>query len=269
MRIKDYPNNSNPDTNAVKLLIDGTAGTQTVTPKTLIDTHTNKDVLNKRTRLSGKSLGSMFTATQKTAITNGTFSGLGLGDYWTMSNGDKWYIIDFNYFKNLGYGDFAADSRNHIVVGYSNYVMTDYHVFSNDSASGGYLTSTWNTSIRNSKVSLATNFFGNDNVIEHPFIAFNKLTEPWYSNSGGIGEKLSVYTMRQIVGFTISQNVFNELGQFALPRIANKEFLGDLFATTTMTPFNSSGLVNIGVDFKPGGPSLSRGSTIYCYATIG
>lgn len=65
----------------------------------------------------GKNLGSAVTAAQKTAIQNGTFTDLFLGDYWEIG-GVKWRIADFDYYLYCGGWDDDADiiSKHHLVV---------------------------------------------------------------------------------------------------------------------------------------------------------
>ena len=65
-----------------------------------------------KTLYRGKYLGASFTAAQKTAVQNGTFAGLWVGDYWTIG-GVNWRIADVNYW--YGKGD-TAFNTNHLVI---------------------------------------------------------------------------------------------------------------------------------------------------------
>lgn len=49
----------------------------------------------------GRNLGTSVTAAQKTAIQNGTFTGLLVGDYWVI-NGVNWRIVDMDYWYGCG-----------------------------------------------------------------------------------------------------------------------------------------------------------------------
>lgn len=60
----------------------------------------------------GKNLGTSLTASQKTAIQNGTFTDLWVGDYWVIG-GVNWRIADVNYW--YGKGD-TAFNTNHLVI---------------------------------------------------------------------------------------------------------------------------------------------------------
>lgn len=55
--------------------------------------------LNRKLFYRGKNLGTNITNAQKTAIQNGSFDGMFLGDYWTI-NSRKWIIADFDYWYN-------------------------------------------------------------------------------------------------------------------------------------------------------------------------
>jgi hypothetical protein len=65
-----------------------------------------------RTIFRGKNLGTSLTTAQRTAIQNGTFENLWLGDYWVI-NDVTWRIVDFNYWYNCGD---TAFTNNHLVV---------------------------------------------------------------------------------------------------------------------------------------------------------
>lgn len=70
------------------------------------------DYINHRNGISGRSLGTSVSATQKKNIWNGTFSGIYLGDYWTI-NGTKYIVVDFDYYYNYSN---SALTKHHVVV---------------------------------------------------------------------------------------------------------------------------------------------------------
>lgn len=59
-----------------------------------------------------KNLGTDITDAQSTAIKNGTFDGLHIGDYW-YKNSIHWRITDANYFLNCGDTNFTT---KHLVI---------------------------------------------------------------------------------------------------------------------------------------------------------
>lgn len=66
-----------------------------------------------RVTFRGKNLGSTVTAEQKTAIANGTFDDLFLGDYWVI-NDIVWRIVDMDYWYNTGTA--IRKNTHHIVI---------------------------------------------------------------------------------------------------------------------------------------------------------
>lgn len=63
----------------------------------------------------GQNLGSVLTAAQKTAIENGTFTGMYPGDYWEI-NGTRWYIIDYDYYMRFVPHDGTPKCEKHHLV---------------------------------------------------------------------------------------------------------------------------------------------------------
>lgn len=105
--------------------LDGTAGSRKITALSLADALFDKAVQNGAAKPNGKSglyrganlgSGSTFAAastdSQRAAIADGSFTGLFIGDYWTV-NGRVYRIADFNYWKRSGDTDF---NTNHIVL---------------------------------------------------------------------------------------------------------------------------------------------------------
>ena len=108
-------------------LLDGSGGSKKITAKELAQAMADK--LSKNAASVGKGYGksgiyrganlgsgatfaAASTADQRTAINNGTFAGLFIGDYWTV-NGRVYRIADFNYWKSVGDSEF---STNHVVL---------------------------------------------------------------------------------------------------------------------------------------------------------
>lgn len=108
-------------------LLDGTNGSRKITAKELAQAVADKLLKNaasvgvgygKSGLYRGANLGSgatfeaASTSAQRTAISNGTFEGLFVGDYWTV-NSKVYRIADFNYWKRSGDTDFNV---NHVVL---------------------------------------------------------------------------------------------------------------------------------------------------------
>jgi len=106
-------------------ILDGSAGSRKITAKEFANAMADKLLKNGAAAPYGKSgmyrganLGSgatfaaASTAAQRNAINDGTFTGLFIGDYWTVNN-VLYRIADFNYWKRSGDTDF---NTNHIVL---------------------------------------------------------------------------------------------------------------------------------------------------------
>ena len=118
MKITEYPQATEFDTGDV-LLKDGTNGTKKMLASDLAYALFDGIREMHSQIFRGKNLGSTFTSAQQTAISEGTFHDLWVGDYWEH-NGIKYRIVDFDYYP--GYLDAANwDSSNktiphHVVI---------------------------------------------------------------------------------------------------------------------------------------------------------
>lgn len=95
------------------IIKDGTGGTKQMTATdAAVEFAGLVSAINHRNVYRGKNLGSSVTAAQKTAIQNGTFDDLFIGDYWVIS-GVTWVIADMDYFLRCGDSDFT---KHHLVI---------------------------------------------------------------------------------------------------------------------------------------------------------
>ena len=117
------------------------ADLNTLTALTEVLTHNNAGSHNSIYR--GKSLGSSVTAAQYDAISDGTFAGLYIGDYWTI-NEVSWRIAAFDYW--YGAGDTACTTHHALIVPdaaiASNIAMNSTNITTMDPS-----TTTWKISI--------------------------------------------------------------------------------------------------------------------------
>lgn len=171
--------------------VDGSGGSRKITAKELAQALFDKELLNaaevgvgygKSGMYRGANLGSgtsfanASTAAQRTAISNGTFTGLFIGDYWTINN-TVYRIADFNYWKRSGDTDF---NTNHIVIvpdkNWGNYPMNP-----TNTTAGAYVNSDMYTNssstLNTARTTVATDF-GN-------YLASHKLYLPNAVDSNG------------------------------------------------------------------------------------
>lgn len=125
----------------------------------------------------GKALGSSVTTAQYTAIGNGTFTDLYIGDYWTI-NSVNWRIAGFDYY--LGCGDLWANSsytttKHHIVI-VPDTVLYSAQMNTSNTTSGGYAGSAMYTSnLANAKTTI-NNAFGSSHVLSHRICITNAVS---------------------------------------------------------------------------------------------
>lgn len=154
--------------------VDGSGGSRKITAKELAQGLFDKELLNaasvgvgygKSGLYRGANLGSgttfanASTAAQRSAIAAGTFTGLFIGDYWTVG-GVVYRIADFNYWKRSGDTDF---NTNHVVLvpdtSFGEDVMNDTNI-----TTGAYVGSkmyTDSSSVLNTaRTKIATDFGG-------------------------------------------------------------------------------------------------------------
>lgn len=112
MKMTEYPVTTRPD-QADICLLDGSDGTRKMNVGEFSRSTISLNApMMHRLLFRGQNLGSSVTANQKTAITNGTFEDLYLGDYWVIG-GTTWRIVDFDYW--YGTGDTEC-TEHHVVI---------------------------------------------------------------------------------------------------------------------------------------------------------
>lgn len=97
-------------------------------------------VTEHRNTFRGKNLGTSVSSTQKTAISNGTFDDLFIGDYWSI-NSVNWTIADMDYFYNTG--DASLTKHHLVMVPASN--LTSAPMNDTNDTTGGYVNSKMRT----------------------------------------------------------------------------------------------------------------------------
>lgn len=175
MRITEYPSATKLAASDV-LLVDGTEGTRKILGSDLV--FAASALIGPqlhRMIFRGRNLGTVFTTEQKTAIQNGTFDGLWLGDYWEINN-VKWRIIDFDYWYNRGNPKFTT---HHLVImpdtGIGNAKMNDTSI-----TTGGYVGSLMYTTNMNTAKTAVTTAFGSS-VLTHKEYLINAVTSGYPS----------------------------------------------------------------------------------------
>lgn len=91
----------------------------------------------------GNCLGESITEEQLTAIHNGSFDDLYIGDYWEI-NGVRYRIADINYWKNVGYPESEKVQKPHILI-VPDAILGSGQMNTSNSTSGGYRNSAMKT----------------------------------------------------------------------------------------------------------------------------
>lgn len=154
MKISEYPLITSVSEDQV-FLIDGANGTKRIlATDAILAALSLLSIKNRRMIIRGKNLGNSLTQAQKTAIQNGTFEDLYLGDYWVIG-GVNWRIVDFDYWYGTGDSKFTS---HHLVI------MPDKGLYSanmnaSSTTTGGYTGSQMYTSgLQNAKTTISSAF---------------------------------------------------------------------------------------------------------------
>lgn len=224
MKMSEYPTTTSFDDSSI-LIADGTAGTRKIYAKDAILAMLDANsVHNHRLVFRGKNLGTSLTIEQKTAIQNGSFSDLWLGDYWVIG-GVTWRIVDFNYW--MGSGDTELTTPHIVVMPDSN--LDTGAMNTSATTTGGYTGSAmYTTNMANAKT-LVTNAFG-DAVLTHREYLINAVTSgyasggAWTDSGVDLPNELMIYGSHIYAaagdGTTNVKRYTNSATQLALFRVA-------------------------------------------------
>ncbi len=157
-------NKKYPLSEALYALVDGAAITN------------DARVALKRTIFRGKSLGSVVTDEQFTAINDRTYHDMFLGDYWTIGS-RIWRIVDFDYWR--GYGDTLNDI-GHVVIMPDQALYKD-RMNSTDTTVGAYVGSEMYGSGLNNAKTIIRGAFGNEHLYNHREFLSNAVTNGYES----------------------------------------------------------------------------------------
>lgn len=182
MRMTEYPEASVVASSDV-LIIDGQDGNRKLPASKALE-----PLLKHGTSTNGHRvipecnfLGNTVTEAQARAIYDGTFEGLHVGDYWTMS-GQNWRIWDFDYW----FGSTVASGGNiHHVVILPDEKLYDYVMNDTDTTSGGYVGSKMYTTGLNSAKATINSIFG-DLVYTHKEYFSNSVSSSGFVNGSAI-----------------------------------------------------------------------------------
>ena len=147
----------------------------------------------------GKYLGTSVTAAQYTAISNGTFADMFIGDYWTI-NGVNWRIAAFDYWLNCG----DTNTTTHHVVIVPDTALVSSKMNNSHITTGGYVGSDFYTgsnsiSGKSDAITAVNNAFGAAHILSHRELFTNAVTDgkasgwAWYDSTVDLMNEVMVY----------------------------------------------------------------------------
>lgn len=118
--------------------------------------------IEHRNHWRGQNLGSSVTADQWTAISNGRFTDLFVGDFW-MINNVYWQIMDFDYWYKKGTP--SLETHHAVIVPSGNILSAKMN--DNNTTEGGYYSSKMNTVTMPQILSTIESAFGASHIVSH------------------------------------------------------------------------------------------------------
>ena len=195
--ITNLPSATRFDSDGI-IVADGSSGTKKISVQNAArDLAGMVSAMQHRNVYGGRNLGSTVTAAQLAAISDGSFDGLFVGDYWTI-NGVQWVIADMNYFYNCGD---TAFTKNHLVIVPA---TTLYSHVMNDSntTTGGYVGSKMYTEGLDEAKTRFAAAFGSEHILSHRDYLVNAVTDgypsarAWYDSTVELMNEVMVYGAR-------------------------------------------------------------------------
>lgn len=253
-KLTEYTAATRFDANDI-LIKDGTNGTKKITVKNaatefagLVSSNGHKNTYR------GKNLGTEITAAQQTAIENGTFDDLFIGDYWVL-NGNTYYIADMNYWYNVG-NTSGGFSPNHLVMIPAG-TMYQAKMNTTNTTAGGYIGSyMYTTALAQARSTIQTDF-GNL-LLEKPSYFTNAVDDGhpsngvWVNNSKVdlMNEVMLTGNRSSLVGGYESTFGCMDNRQLSIFRLGNKHLHGrksfwlrDIASATQFIYFNFDGIL--------------------------
>ena len=163
----------------------------------------------------GKYIGASVTNAQWTAIGNGKFTDLFIGDYWTIGN-VNYRIADFDYWYR--YGDTECTKHHIVIVPDTNMLngngSTTHWMNATDTTVGAYVGSDFYTgnNSNNGKetiLSAINTAFGAAHILEHREYLKNAVSNGYESAGAWYDSKVEIPTEEMVYGTKEFKNIMN------------------------------------------------------------
>ena len=146
----------------------------------------------------GKNLGTSVTQKQWTAIQNGTFDDLYIGDYWVIG-GVNWRIAAFDYYYNTGDTAFA---KHHAVI-VPDTALYSHNMDDTNTTVGAYVGSGMYTEGLEQAKTQIQNAFGASHVLTHRLLLTNATTNGYASGGEWIDSIVDLMCETMVYGSMI------------------------------------------------------------------
>lgn len=183
----------------------------------------------------GKNLGTSVTAEQYAVISDGTFAGLYIGDYWVIS-GVTYRIAAFDYYLNAG----DTNCTKHHAVIVPDKSLYNAQMNTTNTTAGGYVGSAMYTAnLAQAKTTIKA-AFGASHILTHREWLVNAVSNGRASGGAWFDSDIELMTEQQVYGSGVFSPVSDGSSVPANYRIAKSQFPLFAFAPT---------LVNIRQDY--------------------
>lgn len=206
MKIKEYPKATSL-ANTDAFVVETSAGTKYVEKSVLSNGDEVKPldvVVEHRNIYRGKNLGTSFTTAQKTAIKNGTFDDLYVGDYWVIG-GVNWRIADIDYWVGRKSNSSMISEHHLAIVPDSTLYNTQYN--SGASLSNGYAGSSIRSTGLNSAITTRNNAFGESNILRVDVLLCNAVSDGRPTGLAAYAESIQNLSPIMVFGTTVIPHI--------------------------------------------------------------
>lgn len=152
----------------------------------------------------GKNLGTSVTQGQWTAIQNGTFDDLYIGDYWVIG-GVTWRIAAFDYYLNCGDTSFA---KHHAVI-VPDTSLYSHNMNDTNDTTGGYVGSKMYTEGLGQAKTQIQDAFGASHVLTHRLLLTNATTNGHVSGGEWVDSIVDLMCENMVYGTMIASPMNN------------------------------------------------------------
>lgn len=152
----------------------------------------------------GKNLGTSVTQGQWTAIQNGTFDDLYIGDYWVIG-GVTWRIAAFDYYLNCGDTSFA---KHHAVI-VPDESLYSHNMNDTNDTTGGYVGSKMYTEGLGQAKTQIQDAFGASHVLTHRLLLTNATTNGYVSGGEWVDSIVDLMCENMVYGTMIASPMNN------------------------------------------------------------